>query len=425
MSAHTSLMRLAVASSPLLLPLEAVASQTSSSSMGNHLLLLIIVAALGIVVLATLDLRRLASVLGNEDQGTPGERRAEAEPDESLRFMRDTVEQLDCISVVLRTATDALSNAVDNIASPRKYVSPASNETCSAAAERVLPVGQDSENLRTSAGLAPAAGQPHERGEGNRDTPTRMQDIADGISLIDAVSSQADLLALGVAAQAACIRSRYPEAGEVASEMRMLAEYSQLKAREIGATARSSAPLAERVGTLLARDKTPIPPSRKNARHLLFTIGDQRCAVSTLNVTDILIASRLSPEPSMPPSMRGVIDLHDARVPVIDLATRIGGEPIKIGWNTRIVILDIVHEDRQDMIGVLADTVGEIVSITPMNIESPPTSIAHVRCDLIQGMGKVDGRAVILLDIGRGLSAKELGVLHSAAQPKEQESMPT
>lgn len=419
MSPHTSLVRLAVASSPLLLPLEAVASQTSSSAMGNHLLLLMIVAALGIVVLTALDLHRLASVLGNEDQGTPGERRAETEPDE-----RDTVEQLDCISAVLRTATDALSNAAGNIASGPNYLSQAPNEACSAAAERLLPAGRDSENLRASADLAPTARQSHARTGGNRDTPTRMEVVADGIGLVGAISSQTGRLALGVAAEAARIGSRYAEAGEVASEMRMLAERCQLKAREIGAVAKSRATLAERAGTLLTRDKTPIPPSRKNARHLLFTIGDQRCAVSTLNVTDILIASRLSPEPSMPPSMRGMIDLHGARVPVIDLTTRIGGEPIEIGWNTRIVILDIVHEDRQHMIGVLADTVGEIVSITPMNIEPPPASIAHVRCDLIQGMGKVDGRAVTLLDIGRGLSAKELGVLHSAARSTKQENTP-
>lgn len=425
MSSCTSRMRLAVASSPVLLPLEAVASQTSSSAMGNPLLLLIIVAALGIVVLATLDLRRLASVLGDDDQGAPGERRAEAEPDESLRFMRDTVEQLDCISVVLSTATGALSNALDNIASPRQYVSPASNEACCAAAERGLPVGQDRENRRTSAGLAPAAGQPHECSEEDRDTPTRMQDIADGISLIDVISSQADLLTLGVADQAARIRSRYPEAGDVASEMRMLAEYSQLKAREIGTMARSSTPLAQRAGKLLINDPLPSRSRRKNARHLLFTIGDQHCAVSTPNVTDILIASRLSPEPGLPPGMRGVIDLHGARVPVIDLATRLGGEPIEVDWNTRIVILDIVHEDRQHMLGVLADTVGEIVSIMPINIEPPPGSSAPVRCDLIQGMGKVDGRAVILLDIGQGLSAKELVALHAAAQLKEQESLPT
>lgn len=412
MSAHTSRMRLAVASSPVLLPLEAAASQTSPSAMGNPLLLLIIVAALGIVLLATLDRCRLASVLGNDDQGTPGERRASAEPDESLRFMRDTVDQLDCISV-------ALSNAMDNIASP------ASNEACSAAAERLLPAGQDRENRRASAGLAPAARQPHERSEGHRDTPTRMQDIADGISLIDAISSQADLLTLGVADQAARIRSRYPEAGDVASEMRMLAEYSQLKAREIGTVARSSTPLAQRAGKLLIDDTLPSRSRRKNARHLLFAIGDQHCAVSTLSVTDILIASRLSPEPGMPPGMRGVIELHGTRVPVIDLATRLDGEPIEVDWNTRIVILDIVHEDRQHMLGVLVDTVGEIVSIMPINIEPPPGSSAPVRYDLIQGMGKVDGRAVILLDFDQGLSAKELVALHAAAQLKEQESLPT
>ena len=98
---------------------------------------------------------------------------------------------------------------------------------------------------------------------------------------------------------------------------------------------------------------------------------------------------------------------------------------IKLVWNTRIVILDIAHEDRQHVIGVLTDTVGEIVSIKPMDIEPPPSSIAYVRCGLIQGMGKVDGRAVTLLDLDRGLSAKELVVLRSAAQSIAQENIPT
>jgi len=389
---HPSRVRLAVASSPLLLPLEAAASQPSASDIGNYLLLLTIVAALGIVVLATLNLRRVASVLDNDDHAAPGERCTEAEPDASLRFMRDTVEQLDCISALLRTATDALTNAVDTLASPPKYVSQASNE---------------------------------ERTEGNRDTPTTLERIADGVSLIDAIASQTNRLALGVTAEAARIGSSCTEAGAVPSEMRMLAEHCQLRAQEIGAVARSSATLAERAGNLLTCDKSPTPSGPKYHRYLLFTIGDEHCAVSTLNVTEILTACGLTPEPDMPPSMRGVIGLHGARVPVIDLTTRIGGKSIEIGWNTRIVILDIEHEDRQHVIGVLTDTLGEIVSITSMDIEPPPASAAYIRGGLIQGIGKVDGRAVTLLDIGRGLSGHELVALRSAAQRKEQESMPT
>ena len=389
---HPSRGRLAVASSQLLLPLEAAASQPSASNIGNDLLLLMIVAALGIVVLATLNLRRVASVLDNDDYAAPDERCAEAEPDKLLWFMQDTVEQLDCISALLRTATDALTNAVDTITSPPKYVSQASNE---------------------------------ERTEGNRDTPTTLKSIADGVSLIDAISSQTNRLALGVAAEAARIGSRYTEASGAAGEMRMLAEHCQLRAQEIGAVAKNSATLAERAGNLLTCDKTPTPSGPKTYRHLLFTIGDEHCAVSTLNVKEILTACGLTPEPSMPPSMRGVIDLHGARVPVIDLATRIGGESIELGWNPRSRILDSAHEDRQHVSGVLTDTVGEIVSIAPMDIEPPSASVAYLHCGLIRGMGKIDGRAVTLLDLSRGLSVHELVALRSAAHSLAQENIPT
>ena len=401
---HTSRVRLAVASSPLLLPLEAAASQPSASDIGNYLLLLMIVAALGIVALATLNLRRLARVLDNDDYAAPGERCAEAEPDELLRSMQDTVEQLDCISALLRTATDALTNAVDNIASPPKYVSLASNEECTAAAERLLP-----------------ARQSHERIEGNRDTPTTPKGIADGVSLIDAISSQTNLLALGVAAEAARIGSRHTEAGAVANEMRMLAEHCQLRAQEIGAVAKSSATLAARAGNLLTCDKTPTPFGPKTYRHLEFTIGDDHYAVSTLNVREILTASGLTPEPSMPPSMRGVIDLYGARVPVIDLATHIGGESIEIGWNTRIVVLAVSHDDRQHPIGVLVDAVHEIAAIRLLDNAPPAALAAHVRSDFIQGTGMLDGRLVTLLDVGRGLSSGELVAIAAFGQVEAHE----
>ena len=98
---------------------------------------------------------------------------------------------------------------------------------------------------------------------------------------------------------------------------------------------------------------------------------------------------------------------------------------IKLVWNTRIVILDIAHEDRQHVIGVLTDTVGEIVSIAPMDIEPPSASVAYLHCGLIRGMGKIDGRAVTLLDLSRGLSVHELVALRSAAHSLAQENIPT
>lgn len=420
MSTRASLVPLAVAGSPLLLPLKAVASETSSSDIGNHLVLLMIVAALGIIVLAILSLRRLASVLDNDEQGTPGERFAAAEPDELVLCMRDGVEQLDCIAAALRTAMDALSNALDNSAIAPKYASRASNE-----GGTLLPTGQDSGDLRGTDDRAPACIRSHERTEGNRSTATAMEDIADRIGLIDEISSQTDRLALSVAAAAARIGSRASGFREVATDMRMLAGHGQRKAREIGAAAKSSVALAERACNLLINDTSPTRPSRRNARHLVFTIGDEHFAVSTLSIKEILVASQLTVEPSMPPGIRGAVALRGARVPVIDLGARIGKTPIEIDLNARILAIEVTTGEQPQVLGVAVDSVCEVLHIARADIEPPTAFDSRIRNDFALGIAKVDGRSITVLDLSRGFSVNELVVLRSAAHSTEQRNMLT
>jgi purine-binding chemotaxis protein CheW len=154
-------------------------------------------------------------------------------------------------------------------------------------------------------------------------------------------------------------------------------------------------------------------------QYLTFTLAGEQFAVGTLSVKEIIEYGELTGVPMMPPSIRGVINLRGAVVPVIDLEVRFGGRPTEVGRRTCIVILEVDRGDQQQVIGILVDAVNEVLEINLSDIEPPPAFGGHVRTDFIQGMGKVDGRLVILLDIGRVLSVGELAALDEVSEALE------
>lgn len=164
----------------------------------------------------------------------------------------------------------------------------------------------------------------------------------------------------------------------------------------------------------LIKEQSPnsAPPPQQ---YLTFTLAGEQFAVGTLSVKEIIEYGRLTDVPMMPPSIRGVINLRGAVVPVIDLGVRFGGRQMEIGRRTCIVILEVDQVDERQVIGILVDAVSEVLEIDPAAIEPPPAFGAHVRTDFIHGMGKVGDRFVILLDIGRVLSVDELATLEKVS----------
>lgn len=113
----------------------------------------------------------------------------------------------------------------------------------------------------------------------------------------------------------------------------------------------------------------------------------------------------------MPAFIRGVINLRGAVVPVIDLSARFGGRTSAVSRRTCIVIVELGSgEDRQDL-GVIVDAVNEVLEIPRGDIEPPPSFGARIRADFIQGMGKVNGDFVIILNVERVLSTEEMTML--------------
>jgi len=108
-----------------------------------------------------------------------------------------------------------------------------------------------------------------------------------------------------------------------------------------------------------------------------------------------------------------VINLRGAVVPVIDLSARFGGETSAVSRRTCIVIVELGDGDDHQDLGVIVDAVNEVLEIPRGDIEPPPSFGAKIRADFIQGMGKVDNRFVIILNVDRVLSTEEITMLAS------------
>jgi purine-binding chemotaxis protein CheW len=146
-------------------------------------------------------------------------------------------------------------------------------------------------------------------------------------------------------------------------------------------------------------------------QYLTFLLSGEMYAVGILNVKEIIEYGNLTEIPMMPASIRGVINLRGAVVPVVDLSARFGHEQSKAGKRTCIVIVELRQGDDKHDLGIMVDAVSEVLEIPGSDIEPPPSFGAKIRADFIAGMGKIAGKFVILLDIQNVLSADEIATL--------------
>jgi purine-binding chemotaxis protein CheW len=151
-------------------------------------------------------------------------------------------------------------------------------------------------------------------------------------------------------------------------------------------------------------------------QYLTFTLGGEMFAVAILNVKEIIEFGSVTEIPMMPGFIRGVINLRGAVVPVIDLSCRFGGKSTEVARRTCIIIVELNEGDVKQDIGVMVDAVSEVLEIAQSEIEPSPSFGAKIRTDFISGMGKVNGKFVIILDVARVLSIEEIAMLTQVAE---------
>lgn len=143
------------------------------------------------------------------------------------------------------------------------------------------------------------------------------------------------------------------------------------------------------------------------SQYLSFNLAGGDYAINILQVKEILQYETVTHVPSVPPSIRGVINLRGAVVPVIDLAVKFGLESTPITKRTCILVVETQVDGERTVVGVLADAVREVLELGRDEIVPPPSFGAQVRVGCLAGMGKASRGFVMLLDLNRVISAGE------------------
>lgn len=136
---------------------------------------------------------------------------------------------------------------------------------------------------------------------------------------------------------------------------------------------------------------------------LSFQLRDEHFAVEITKVREVLDVTTLTKIPRMPESLSGVINLRGKVMPVIDLGLKLGMKPVENSMNTCIIIVDVATQESDDLIqiGLLSDSVQEVLALDKNAIEPTPYLGSNLNTQFIKGMGRHDDRFIILLDINR------------------------
>jgi purine-binding chemotaxis protein CheW len=160
------------------------------------------------------------------------------------------------------------------------------------------------------------------------------------------------------------------------------------------------------------------------SQYLTFMLGGEVFAIGILAIKEIIEFSSLTEVPMMPPCVRGVINLRGAVVPVMDLSARFGKPATAVTKRTCIVIVEIETDGERQDVGVTVDAVNEVLEIPASDIEPAPSFGANIRTDFIRGMGKLNGKFVIILDTDHVLSVDDVAALSQMGEGNMADGVP-
>ena len=126
-----------------------------------------------------------------------------------------------------------------------------------------------------------------------------------------------------------------------------------------------------------------------------FRIGEEEFGVDILAVQEIIRLMQITMVPRAPAFIEGVINLRGKVIPVINMRTRFGMPALEHDSNTRIVVMGL----EQKIVGFLVDGVSEVLRIPAGTVEDPPPVVAGIGSEYIRGIGKLDDRLLILLEL--------------------------
>ncbi len=158
-------------------------------------------------------------------------------------------------------------------------------------------------------------------------------------------------------------------------------------------------------------DQTVRAIAVKEGKYLTFTLAGEEYGIGILKVREIVGMMNITRIPQTPPYVKGVVNLRGKVIPVVDLRLKFGIEAMDYTERTCIIVVEIAGTAKDIPMGVVVDSVSEVLNIRQSDIEETPNFGTRIDTDYILGMAKTNGGVKILLDIDRVMSSAEVTVL--------------
>lgn len=147
--------------------------------------------------------------------------------------------------------------------------------------------------------------------------------------------------------------------------------------------------------------------SKEVLQLVTFRLGNEEFSLDILRVQEIIRHMDLTRVPRTPDFVEGVINLRGRVIPVLDLRKRFGLPADERTNETRIIVVDVDNRT----VGLKVDAVSEVLRLPADTVEPPPSIVTGAESDYIRGVGKLDGRLIILLDVSKILTGTERDAL--------------
>jgi purine-binding chemotaxis protein CheW len=162
--------------------------------------------------------------------------------------------------------------------------------------------------------------------------------------------------------------------------------------------------------------------SLEGGKFLTFLMANEKYGLEILKVREIIGMMDVTPVPTTPAFVRGVINLRGKVIPVVDLRLKFGMQAKEDTQRTCIIVVHLARAAQEMIMGIIVDEVSEVLDIEKDQIEPPPSFGADIRTDFILGMGKVNQKVVTMLDIDRVLTEREIALVESSAEKTDHQS---
>ncbi|MBT3355614.1 MAG: purine-binding chemotaxis protein CheW [Candidatus Scalindua sp.] len=144
----------------------------------------------------------------------------------------------------------------------------------------------------------------------------------------------------------------------------------------------------------------------QEGKYLTFVLGSEEYGIAILRVREIIGLMDITTVPQTPEYMKGVINLRGKVIPVIDLRLKFSMQEEEHTQETCVIVTEV----NSTSIGIIVDSVSEVLDIKSGEIEDTPSFGQGIDTDFIMGLGKVKEKIVIMLDIEEVLSSEDLEI---------------